>query len=83
MREALQRTRAIRGHEPSERDAAGDLLNPERLEGALRPGRGREDEGLGGRRAGGDEDGEGDGVFTPEDKGEADLAWIAYIVAEK
>ena len=32
---------------------------------------------------GSDEDGEGDGVFTPDDKGEADLAWIAYIVAEK
>jgi len=30
-----------------------------------------------------DEDGEGNGEFTPEDKGEADLAWIAYIVAEK
>jgi len=30
-----------------------------------------------------DEDGEGDGEFSPEDKGEADLAWIAYIVAEK
>jgi len=30
-----------------------------------------------------DEDGEGDGVFTPNDKGEADLAWRAYIVAEK
>jgi len=30
-----------------------------------------------------DEDGEGDGVFTPEDKGEADAGWIAYIVAEK
>jgi hypothetical protein len=30
-----------------------------------------------------DEDGEGDGVFTTDDKGEADLAWIAYIVAEK
>ena len=30
-----------------------------------------------------DEDGEGDGVFTPDDKGEADEAWIAYIVAEK
>jgi SAM-dependent methyltransferase len=30
-----------------------------------------------------DEDGEGNGVFTPNDKGEADLAWIAYIVAEK
>jgi len=30
-----------------------------------------------------DEDGEGNGEFTPEEKGEADLAWIAYIVAEK
>jgi ubiquinone/menaquinone biosynthesis C-methylase UbiE len=30
-----------------------------------------------------DEDGEGDGEFTPDEKGEADLAWIAYIVAEK
>jgi SAM-dependent methyltransferase len=30
-----------------------------------------------------DEDGEGNGEFTPCDKGEADLAWIAYIVAEK
>ena len=30
-----------------------------------------------------DEDGEGDGVFTPNDTGEADLAWIAYIVGEK
>jgi hypothetical protein len=30
-----------------------------------------------------DEDGEGNGVFTPDDQGEADLAWIAYIVAEK
>ena len=30
-----------------------------------------------------DEDGEGNGEFTPSDKGEADLAWIAYIVAEK
>ncbi len=30
-----------------------------------------------------DEDGEGNGVFTPEEKGEADLAWIAFIVAEK
>ena len=30
-----------------------------------------------------DEDGEGNGVFTPDEKGEADLAWIAYIVAEK
>jgi SAM-dependent methyltransferase len=29
------------------------------------------------------EDGEGNGVFTPDEKGEADLAWIAYIVAEK
>jgi SAM-dependent methyltransferase len=30
-----------------------------------------------------DEDGEGNGEFTPEECGEADLAWIAYIVAEK
>ena len=30
-----------------------------------------------------DEDGEGNGEFTPDDRGEADLAWIAYIVAEK
>ena len=30
-----------------------------------------------------DEDGEGNGEFAPEEKGEADLAWIAYIVAEK
>jgi len=30
-----------------------------------------------------DEDGEGNGVFTPDEKGEADLAWIAYIVAQK
>jgi SAM-dependent methyltransferase len=30
-----------------------------------------------------DEDGEGNGEFTPEQEGEADLAWIAYIVAEK
>ena len=30
-----------------------------------------------------DEDGEGNGEFTPEAKGEADPAWIAYIVAEK
>lgn len=30
-----------------------------------------------------DEDGEGNGEFTPDVKGEADLAWIAYIVAEK
>ena len=32
---------------------------------------------------GDDEDGEGNGEFTPNEKGEADLAWIAYIVAEK
>jgi SAM-dependent methyltransferase len=32
---------------------------------------------------GSDEDGDGNGEFTPEDKGEADLAWIAYIVAPK
>lgn len=30
-----------------------------------------------------DEDGEGNGEFTATDTGEADLAWIAYIVAEK
>ena len=30
-----------------------------------------------------DEDGEGNGEFTPSATGEADLAWIAYIVAEK
>lgn len=30
-----------------------------------------------------DDDGEGDGVFTPDDRGEADAGWIAYIVAEK
>ena len=30
-----------------------------------------------------DEDGEGNGEFAPDAKGEADLAWIAYIVAEK
>ena len=30
-----------------------------------------------------DEDGEGNGEFSPEEKGEADYAWIAYIVAEK
>ena len=29
------------------------------------------------------EDSEGNGEFSPEAKGEADLAWIAYIVAEK
>ena len=32
---------------------------------------------------GSDEDGEGNGEFSPEEKGEADLAWIAYVVAEK
>ena len=30
-----------------------------------------------------DEDGEGNGVFTPSETGTSDLAWIAYIVAEK
>ena len=30
-----------------------------------------------------DEDGEGDGEFKPETRGEADAGWIAYIVAEK
>lgn len=30
-----------------------------------------------------DEDGEGDGIFTPCERGDADPAWIAYIVAEK
>ena len=30
-----------------------------------------------------DEDREGNGEFTPNEEGEADLAWIAYIVAEK
>ena len=30
-----------------------------------------------------DEDGDGDGEFTPEVQGEADAGWIAYIVAEK
>ncbi len=30
-----------------------------------------------------DEDGEGNGIFTPETKGEADAGWIAYLVAEK
>lgn len=30
-----------------------------------------------------DEDGEGNGEFNPDERGEADLAWIAYIVAEK
>jgi hypothetical protein len=32
---------------------------------------------------GDDDDGGGNGEFSPEAKGEADLAWIAYIVAEK
>lgn len=30
-----------------------------------------------------DEDGEGNGEFTPDGEGVADLAWIAYVVAEK
>lgn len=30
-----------------------------------------------------DEDGDGNGEFTPNEEGVADLAWIAYIVAEK
>ena len=30
-----------------------------------------------------DEDGEGNGVFTPDTQGEADAGWIAYLVAEK
>jgi hypothetical protein len=30
-----------------------------------------------------DEDGEGNGEFTPEAEGEPDPAWIVYIVAEK
>ena len=30
-----------------------------------------------------DEEGEGNGVFFHEDKGEPDLSWIAYVVAEK
>jgi hypothetical protein len=30
-----------------------------------------------------DEDGDGDGEFTPESQGEADAGWIAYLVAEK
>jgi len=30
-----------------------------------------------------DKDGEGNGVFTPDEHGEADAGWIAYIVAEK
>jgi len=32
---------------------------------------------------GADEDGEGDGVFEPATRGEADAGWIAYLVAEK
>ena len=30
-----------------------------------------------------DKDGDGDGVFTPDELGEADAGWIAYITAEK
>jgi len=30
-----------------------------------------------------DEDGEGNGIFTADTEGTPDLAWIAYIVAEK
>ena len=30
-----------------------------------------------------DEDGDGNGIFTPNASGEADLAWVAYIVADK
>lgn len=30
-----------------------------------------------------DAEGEGNGVFEPDDRGEADAGWIAYIVAEK
>ena len=30
-----------------------------------------------------DEDGDGNGEFSPVERGEADLAWIAYVVAEK
>ena len=30
-----------------------------------------------------DDEGEGDGVFSPSEEGEADAGWIAYIVAEK
>ncbi|MCP4925500.1 MAG: class I SAM-dependent methyltransferase [Gammaproteobacteria bacterium] len=30
-----------------------------------------------------DEDGDGDGIFTPDAHGEADAGWIAYLVAEK
>jgi len=32
---------------------------------------------------GDDEDGEGNGEFTPEEKGEADAGWIVYITAER
>ncbi len=32
---------------------------------------------------GSDEDGEGNGEFYPEERGEADAGWIVYIVAEK
>ncbi|MEM7278381.1 MAG: class I SAM-dependent methyltransferase [Pseudomonadota bacterium] len=32
---------------------------------------------------GDDEDGDGNGIFEPETRGEADLGWIAYIVAEQ
>ncbi len=30
-----------------------------------------------------DEDGDGNGIFEPEERGEADAGWIAYVVAEK
>ena len=30
-----------------------------------------------------DDDGEGNGEFNPDERGEADLAWIAYVVGEK
>jgi hypothetical protein len=30
-----------------------------------------------------DEDGEGNGEFTETETGDADLAWVSYIVAEK
>jgi hypothetical protein len=30
-----------------------------------------------------DENGDGNGEFTPSATGEADLAWVAYVVAEK
>ena len=30
-----------------------------------------------------DDEGNGNGEFLPNEKGEADLAWLAYIVAEK